>query len=114
MATKTAVLSSTCLGLSLDELKARNGPPPWNEKIVISDELTVTAICQPSGHECDRHYHYKDECWYVAEGEVTWKFGTGEQVQAKAGDFVFAPQRTWHLIEPNPYRDQRDWRAAPL
>lgn len=100
MATKTAVLSSACLGVALDEIKARNGPPPWTEKIVISNEVTVTAICQPSGHAGDRHYHYKDECWYVAEGEITWNFSTGERVQAKAGDFVFAPQRTWHLIEP--------------
>ncbi len=100
MAIETSTLGGARFGVSLDELKTRNGEPPWHERVVISDDVTVTAICQPPGHECDRHYHYKDECWYVAEGDIVWNFGNGEQVHAKAGDFVFAPKHTWHLIEP--------------
>ncbi len=100
MATVAPLLSTSQLSISLDEVKARNGEPPWSDQIIISDEFTLTAICQPPGHQGDRHYHDKDECWYVAEGEIIWNMSNGERIHARAGDFVLAPKKIWHLIEP--------------
>ena len=100
MATEIAVLSPALLSASLEEIKKRNGEPPWSDRVIVSDEFTVSAICQPSGFEGDRHSHFKDECWFVAEGEIIWNMGGGQRIHAKAGDFVLAPKKTWHLIEP--------------
>ncbi|MCY3801484.1 MAG: cupin domain-containing protein [Chloroflexi bacterium] len=100
MAIETAVLSPALMSASLEEVKRRNGEPPWSARVVINDEFTISAICQPSGFECDRHYHYKEECWFIAEGEIIWNMGDDVRIHAKAGDFVLAPKNTWHLIEP--------------
>ena len=100
MATEVAVLSPTLMSTSLEEIKQRNGEPPWHDRVIISNEFVVTAICQPAGHKGDRHYHFKDECWFVAEGEIIWNMGDGQRIHAKVGDFILAPKNTWHLIEP--------------
>ena len=100
MAETASTLSASLLSARLDEIKARHGDPPWSERVVISDEITVTVICQPPGHPNDRHFHIRDECWYVAEGELVWHFDSGEEVHVKAGDFVFAPKNDYHLIVP--------------
>ena len=100
MVIETAVLSPALMSASLEEVKRRNGEPPWSDRVIISDEFTVTAICQPAGLQGDRHYHFKDECWFVAEGEIIWNMGDDVRIHAKAGDFVLAPKHTWHLIQP--------------
>ena len=100
MVIETAVLSPALMSASLEEVKRRNGEPPWSDRVIICDEFTVTAICQPPGFQGDRHYHFKDECWFVAEGEIIWNMGDEVRIHAKAGDFVLAPKNTWHLIEP--------------
>ena len=100
MATEVAVLGPTLMSTSLEEIKQRNGDPPWHDRVIISNEFIVTAICQPAGYEGDRHYHFKDECWFVAEGEIIWNMGEDVRIHAKAGDFVLAPKNTWHLIQP--------------
>ena len=76
MVIETAVLSPALMSASLEEVKRRNGEPPWSDRVIISDEFTVTAICQPAGLQGDRHYHFKDECWFVAEGEIIWNMAT--------------------------------------
>ncbi len=101
MVTETAVLSPALLSASLEEIKQRNGKPPWSDRVIVSDDFVVTAICQTPGHEGDRHYHIKDECWFVAEGEIIWNMGDGRQIHARAGDFVLAPKNMWHLIQPS-------------
>lgn len=94
------LLNSENLTAQLSEVKARNGEPPWGEVIVQADEFRVVAICQAPGYENDYHYHKDGECWYIAEGEMSWLFeGQSKPHKVKAGDFVFAPKHTWHHIE---------------
>ena len=100
MAQTMPTLTASHLLTDLHEIKARRGEPPWSDKVVISDGFTVSAICQPPGYANDRHYHIRDECWFVAEGEIIWHFDGGRDVHAKVGDFVFAPKGAFHLIEP--------------
>ena len=96
----TPTLSPTRLSASVEELKARHGPPPWYERIVVNDRFTVTVICQDAGHRNDWHYHLVDECWYVYEGELSWTLeGRPEPIEARAGEWVLAPANTFHLIQ---------------
>ena len=93
------ILDNRTLKASLAELKARHGDGAWAEEIAINDRFRVVAIHQPPGHENDWHYHLRDEVWYIAEGEQAWEFeGQAEPVYVKAGDFVYAPANTCHLI----------------
>jgi quercetin dioxygenase-like cupin family protein len=85
---------------SIEELKARHGPPPWAVELVRNDRFVVTVICQAPGHQNDWHYHLSDECWSIYEGELSWTLeGRPEPVSAKAGDWVMAPANTFHLIQ---------------
>ena len=33
------------LRVNIEELKARRGPAPWNERIVMNDRYIITVIC---------------------------------------------------------------------
>jgi hypothetical protein len=45
-------------------------------------------------------YHHCDECWSIYEGELAWTLeGRSEPVRVKAGEWIFAPANTFHLIE---------------
>jgi hypothetical protein len=55
-------LNPSQLSASLEGIKARHGPPPWSEAIVVNDRFTATVICQGPGHQNDWHYHLVDEC----------------------------------------------------
>jgi quercetin dioxygenase-like cupin family protein len=93
------LLNPASVKASLEEMKARRGPAPWNEILVRNDRITVTVICQPPGHQNDHHYHLQDEWWIIAEGELCWELeGQPEPIYVKAGDFVFAPANSYHLI----------------
>jgi quercetin dioxygenase-like cupin family protein len=83
------------------QIKRERGAPPWAEKIVVNDQIVGTLICQAPGQPNDRHYHLTDEWWFVVEGEIDWEIeGQPEPIQARAGDFVFAPARHYHHIRP--------------
>jgi quercetin dioxygenase-like cupin family protein len=85
----------------VDEIKKKKGAAPWVEKIVVNDQIVGTLICQPPGHETDRHFHLTDEWWFVVEGEIDWEIeGRAEIIRARAGDFVFAPANHFHHIRP--------------
>jgi quercetin dioxygenase-like cupin family protein len=82
------------------DIKARRGPPPWAERVVVTDEFSVTVICQAPGHPNDHHYHQHDEAWLIFEGELSWQYEHDpEPHRVKAGDIVFAPKNLWHHIE---------------
>ena len=100
MAKFPATLGPDLVSVSLEEIKAHHGPPPWSERAVACEQFMLTVICQAPGHPNDRHFHLVDECWYVAEGEIIWHFEGDRDVHAHAGDIVFAPSQTFHLIEP--------------
>ena len=85
----------------LEEVKKKHGDPPWSERIIITDQIVGTLICQPPDHPNDRHYHIYDEWWVVMKGEIHWEMeGQSEVVKARAGDIVFAPKNHFHLIHP--------------
>jgi quercetin dioxygenase-like cupin family protein len=97
---KPGLLDLDTLTTRLAELKERKGPPPWVERVVVTDQFTVTAICQPPGHPNDHHYHIYDEAWIIAEGELSWQYEhSPEPHVVRAGDVVFAPKNLWHHIE---------------
>ena len=78
----------------VEDIKRKKGVAPWVEKVVVNEQMSGTLICQPPGHDTDRHYHLVDEWWVVLEGEIDWEIeGRAEIVHARAGDIVFAPAR---------------------
>jgi len=92
-------LSANRLRVSIEELKTRHGAPPWAATLVLTDRYVVTVICQAPGHQNDWHYHLADECWCIYEGELSWTLeGRSEPLLAGAGDWVFVPANTFHLI----------------
>jgi quercetin dioxygenase-like cupin family protein len=95
-----SLLGPTTLHARIDDLKRTKGAPPWAEKLVVNDQIVGTLICQPSGHETDRHYHLVDEWWYVVEGEIDWEIEGQPVIRARAGDFVYAPAMHYHHIRP--------------
>ena len=100
-ATVKGLLGPGTLHARIEEIKRAKGAPPWSEKIIVNDQIVGTLICQPPGHPTDRHYHLVDEWWLVVEGEIDWEIeGQTQPVQARAGDFVFAPAKHFHHIQP--------------
>ena len=96
-----STLDPTTLHARIAEIKARHDDPPWSERVVDTDYVRGTVICQPPGQVNDRHYHLQDEWWYIVEGEIDWEMeGREEPVRAKQGDFVFAPKNVFHHIHP--------------
>ena len=99
-ATVTPTLNPQQLSVSIEDLKARHGEPPWSERIVVNDRYVVTVICQNPGHQNDWHYHLVDECWSIYEGELSWTLeGRDEPIHVKAGDWILAPANTFHYIQ---------------
>lgn len=99
MADRKSTLHPGLFSIGLEEIKRRRGAPPWGERVVVSDQITGTVICQAPGTPNDRHYHIYDEWWVVLEGEIHWEIeGEAEPVRAKAGDFVYVPKNTFHHI----------------
>ena len=93
-------VSAVRVKLSMVVLKAKHGPPPWHERIVVNDRFVITVICQAPGHQNDWHYHLTDECWSIYEGELSWTLeGRDEPVHVKAGDWIIAPANTFHFIQ---------------
>jgi quercetin dioxygenase-like cupin family protein len=69
----------------VEDIKRRKGTAPWVEKVVVNEQMSGTLICQPPGHDTDRHYHLTDEWWVVLEGEIDWQIeGRTEIVHARA------------------------------
>ena len=99
MSEKQAILVPGFHSISLEDAKARHGEPPWGERVVSTDQMQGTLICQSPGHVNDRHYHNQDEWWVIMEGEIHWEIeGFPEPVKAKAGDIVLVPKRHYHHI----------------
>src|SRR5687768_8126544 len=101
MAVRTALLEIGKLQARLEEIKAREGEPPWSDTLVMTDDIQAFIICHPPGQPNDTHYHHHDEWWVVLQGEIDWYIeGEAEPIHAKAGDFVIGPKFRWHHIEP--------------
>ena len=95
------LLGQGTLHARIEEIKRARGSAPWVEKLVVNDQIVGTLICQPAGHQTDRHYHVTDEWWVVLEGEIDWEIeGQPAPIRARAGDFVLAPAHHFHHIRP--------------
>jgi mannose-6-phosphate isomerase-like protein (cupin superfamily) len=101
MAERTPLLDIGKLRARVDELRARKGPPPWSDTLVMTDDIQAFIICHLPGHLNDTHYHLHDEWWIVLQGEIDWYIeGEPEPIRARAGDFVLGPKNRWHHLEP--------------
>jgi quercetin dioxygenase-like cupin family protein len=99
MPTTDAILQPGTHSIGLEAAKARHGDPPWAERVVVTDQMQGTLICQAPGHPNDNHYHHHDEWWLVMEGEIHWEIeGQSGRTKAKAGDFVYVPKECFHHI----------------
>jgi len=99
MLDRNSILTPGFHSISLEDVKARHGEPPWSDFVVFTDEMQGILICQSPGRPNDKHYHNHDEWWLVMEGEIHWEIeGQYEPVKAKTGDFVFVPKLHFHHI----------------
>ena len=109
------LLGAETLHARVEDIKRRRGAAPWVEKVVVNEQMSGTLICQPPGHDTDRHYHLVDEWWVVLEGEIDWEIeGRAEIVHARAGDIVFAPARHYHHIRPTGDRPSIRLAITPV
>ena len=101
MALNNPILDATLNTISLEEIKAKKGPPPWSHAVVLADHIVGNVIYQDAGQINDNHCHNYDEWWIVLEGKIDWVIeGRDEPVTAKAGDFIYVPAQTFHHIFP--------------
>src|ERR1044071_228730 len=104
------VLGGDTLHASVDALKRTKGAPPWAEKVVVNDQIVGTLICQPSGHETDRHYHLVDEWWFVVEGEIDWEIEGQPVIHAPATSSTHRPCTITTSARPVE-RPRSAWRS---
>jgi len=84
---------------SLAEIKARNGPPPWRERVLATERFRMLIHCWPPGFGHPKHYHPRaDEIWYVLEGQVKVIFDDGPAGVAGPGSVLFTKKGTAHDI----------------
>ena len=69
MALSNPILSATLNHISLEQIKARKGPPPWSHPVTLADHVTGVVIHQDETAANDNHCHTYDEWWVVLEGE---------------------------------------------
>jgi quercetin dioxygenase-like cupin family protein len=82
---------------SLDEVKARNGDPPWREMELATERFRMVVLCWPPGFVYPKHYHPRaDEFWLVREGKVRVAFDDEPATVAGPGSVLFAEKGTVH------------------
>jgi len=83
---------------SLKEVKERMGDGPWCYQLIYTDNDQTCLIHQLPGEGCRNHKHVtRDEYWAVLDGTFEWKTDK-ETIVANAGDFIFMPKGTPHMI----------------
>jgi len=101
MAVRVPLMETGRLRARVDEVRARKGPPPWSDALVLTDDIQAFIICHPPGQPNDTHYHLHDEWWVVLAGEIDWYIeDEPKPIRGRAGDFVFGPKNRWHHLEP--------------
>jgi len=82
---------------SLEEIKARNGSPPWRERMVATERFRMVLLCWPPGHHHLKHYHPRvDESIFICEGHVRAIFDDDQEIVAGPGSFLFAERGVAH------------------
>jgi len=82
---------------TVEEIKSRNGSPPWREQALATERFRMLVHCWPQGFGHPEHYHPRaDEIWYVYEGELKVVFDNREAIVAGPGSVLFAKKGTVH------------------
>ena len=85
--------------ISIAEVVARHGEPPWAEALFTDGRNNVVLICNAPGQENDAHAHPDfNEWWVVLQGELIWEIGDYAPLRANKGDVVMAPKGRRHGI----------------
>ena len=83
----------------LSDLLASKGPPPWSERLILTDEVQAVLICQGPGETSRRGYSPNfDEFWVVLGGEMVFEIEGQESFHATTGDVVFGPKGKANFI----------------
>ncbi|MFQ6094574.1 MAG: cupin domain-containing protein [Candidatus Bathyarchaeia archaeon] len=81
----------------VEEIKARNGSPPWRERALATERFRMLVHCWPPGFGHPKHYHPRaDEIWYIYEGQLKVIFDDGPEIVAGPGSVLFAKKGTAH------------------
>ncbi len=121
MAVRVPLMETGRLMARVDELRARKGPPPWSDALVLTDDIQAFIICHPPGQPNDTHYHLHDEWWVVLQGEIDWYIedepkpirGRAGRLRVRAEEPV-ASSRAGGRRAQHPRRDQCAGRVPPL
>ena len=82
---------------TIQEIKARNGSPPWRERVLATPRFRLLVHAWQVGFGHPQHYHPRaDEIWYILEGQLRVTFDGGEPVVAGTGGILFAKKGTRH------------------
>ena len=82
---------------SLEEVKTRNGNPPWRERELATERFRMVVLCWPPGFVYPKHYHPRaDEFWLIQEGGIRVSFDEGPAKEAGPGSVLFAKKGTVH------------------
>ncbi len=82
----------------LPDAVTQMGEPPWNKRIVDTENNSMCIICQNPGEGNRKHYHHNwNEWWYILQGE--WLFEIeGKNHHVVEGDVVFIEKNKVHKI----------------
>ena len=82
---------------SLTEIKARNGPPLWRERVLATERFRMVLLYWPPGFHHPNHYHPRaDESWHICEGQVKVIFDGEKEMIAGPGSILFAKKGVAH------------------
>ena len=85
--------------ISIADIVAGHGDPPWAEALFTDGRNNAVLICNAPGQENDAHAHPDfNEWWVVLQGEMLWEIGDYAPLKAKRGDVIMAPKGRRHAI----------------
>ena len=85
--------------IRIADVVARNGEPPWAEKLLSDGRNDAVLICNAPGQVSEAHIHPDFvEWWVVLAGEMIWEVGDYPPIHARKGDVMMAPKRQRHQI----------------
>jgi len=85
--------------IDVEEIKARQGDPPWRVPLAAGPSLRSVLLCWPAGHWAPPHRHPRAiEVFVVLEGEAEFTFDGTSTVRARRGTHLFAPAGVSHAI----------------
>jgi len=84
---------------SIADIKARNGSPPWRERVAATERFRIVLLCWPQEFAHRQHHHPRaDETFIICEGQARFIFDGGPEIVAGPGDVLFAPRGVAHDV----------------